>query len=85
MTNLPRKFGAPALVGAIAFLLLLVIAFLLFQKGQTTLSLLVIAAVVVLGGAALGLAHIVREIFRLPATLFQAGSDAVRGVFSNQK
>ena len=67
-------------VGAIAFILLLVVAVLLFQQGQPTLSLLVIAAVIVLSAAVLGLAHIVREVFRLPATLLQAGSDAVRGV-----
>lgn len=81
MTIFPRKFGAPALIGAIAFLLLLIVAVVLFQQGQVTLSLLVLAAVVVLSAAVLGLAQIVREVIRLPVTLFQAGSDAVRGVF----
>ncbi len=81
MTNLPRKFGAPVVVGAMAFVLLLVVAVLSFQQGQSTLSLLVIAALIVLSAAVLGLAHIVRQVFRLPATLLQAGSDAVRGVF----
>ena len=81
MTIWPRKFGAPALIGAIAFLLLVAVAVALFQQGQSTLSLLVLAAVVVLCAAVLGVAHVVREIVRLPVTLFQAGSGAVRGVF----
>jgi|GEM_PF-680191 len=81
MTISPRKFGAPAVVGAVAFCLLLAVAVILFRQGESVLSLLVAVAVAVLSAAVLGLAHIVRQVAALPATLFQAGSDAVRGLF----
>ena len=76
-----RSVGAAAIIGGAALLSLVGMAWVLFSRGESTISLLILAAAIVIGAAVLGTAQVIREAVRLPVTLLDAGAEALRGMF----